>query len=146
MSCAVLLAPIGSSATTTIYKCLDNNLGITYTDEPCKDGERMNIRAGDADPAAVARLERARDAMDQRTVQRSADDRRADQQQNLVAGYALPNGQYAIDNEPEYAPYDSGAVGLYPDYGSRHPHRAHLTKARERPHVVPSQPRNPAGR
>jgi hypothetical protein len=41
---------------------LDKNLGVLYTDEPCKEGEQLNVRAGDADPAAVARLERQRDA------------------------------------------------------------------------------------
>jgi hypothetical protein len=50
------------AAKTPIYKCLDKNLGLLYTDEPCKDGEQLNIRAGDADSAAVARPERQRDA------------------------------------------------------------------------------------
>jgi hypothetical protein len=75
--CLVVL-PIRSSwaATTPIYKCFDKNLGLLYTDEPCTDGEKLNIRAGDADPRAVARLERERDALDQSAAQRMADNRR----------------------------------------------------------------------
>ena len=83
--CVALLVPAGASAATPIYKCLDRNLGLVYTDEPCKDGERMNIRAGDADPAAVARLERARDAIDQSVAQRITDQRRAADQRDLAA-------------------------------------------------------------
>jgi hypothetical protein len=56
---------------------LDKNLGVLYTDEPCKEGQQLNVRAGDADPAAVARLERQRDALDQSAAQRIADPHRA---------------------------------------------------------------------
>jgi hypothetical protein len=84
--------------------------------------------------------------MDQRAAQRIADDRRADQQRDLAAGYVTANGQYAIENGPDYAPYDSGAVGWYSGYGGRQPHRAHLPKVRERRHVVPSHSRMTMGR
>ena len=74
----LLVASQGALAgTTIIYKCLDRNLGLVYTDEPCKDGERMAIRAGDADPSAVARLERERESLDRSAAQRIADERRA---------------------------------------------------------------------
>ena len=75
--CLVVLTDGGWAATPPIYKCLDKNLGLLYTDEPCKEGEQLNIRPGDADPAAVARLERQRDALDQSASQRIADLRRA---------------------------------------------------------------------
>lgn len=74
--CLVVLTGGSWAATTPIYKCLDKNLGLLYTDEPCKEGEQLDIRAGDADPAAVARLERQRDALDQSASQRIADLRR----------------------------------------------------------------------
>jgi hypothetical protein len=67
----------GWAATTPIYRCLDSNLGLLYTDEPCKDDEELNIQAGDADPAAVARLERVRDALDQSAAPRMAEPHRA---------------------------------------------------------------------
>lgn len=75
--CLVVLTGGSWAATTPIYKCFDKNLGVLYTDEPCKEGERLNIRPGDADPAAVARLERQRDLLDQSASQRIADQRRA---------------------------------------------------------------------
>ena len=55
----VLPASSGWAATTPIYKCFDKNLGLLYTDEPCKDGEQLNIRAGDADPKVRRKASRA---------------------------------------------------------------------------------------
>jgi hypothetical protein len=75
--CLLVLTASSWAATTPIYKCLDKNLGLLYTDESCKEGEQLDIRAGDADPAALARLERQRDALDQSASQRIADLRRA---------------------------------------------------------------------
>src|SRR5262245_65807441 len=49
---------VAHAASTPIYKCFDKHLALVYTDVPCKDGEQLDLRAGDADPAAVARLER----------------------------------------------------------------------------------------
>ncbi len=63
------------AADVPIYKCLDNHLGLVYTDVPCKDGEQLDIRAGDADPKAVARLDRALDQLDQSAAQRMLDER-----------------------------------------------------------------------
>ena len=78
-----LIAPaatLGWAASAPIYKCLDRNLGISYTDIPCKDGERLELRTGDADPAAIARLDREREALDRSIGQRIADERRANLQ------------------------------------------------------------------
>ena len=100
-----------SAATTPIYKCLDRNLGVLYTDLPCKDGERMDLRAGDADPAAMARLERERDALDRNAAQRIADDHRAALQRNYAQGPA-----YGVDyGDAGYA--DAGAYAPYGGYG-----------------------------
>lgn len=66
----------GWAATAPIYKCVAKNQPVLYTDEPCKNGEPLNIRAGDADPGAVARLDRARDALDQSAARRIAENRR----------------------------------------------------------------------
>jgi hypothetical protein len=71
------LAAAAHATGSAIYKCLDNHLGLVYTDIPCKDGEKLDIRAGDADPAAVVRLERIRDQLDQSAAQRISDERRA---------------------------------------------------------------------
>ena len=56
----------------TVYKCFDRNLSVVYTDVPCV-GEQMNIRAGDADPVAVAELQRERQAIAASAAQRISD-------------------------------------------------------------------------
>src|SRR5262249_61641879 len=74
---------------TPIYKCLDRNLGIVYTDLPCKDGERLDLRPGNADPTALARLERDREELNMAAQQRIADEPRASLQRDL-AFYSPP--------------------------------------------------------
>jgi hypothetical protein len=136
--CIVLLTPVsGTAATTPIYKCLDGNLGLVYTDEPCKGGELMNIRAGDADPVAVARMERVRDALDQSVAQRIADQRHAADQRNLAAWYARENEPIAYDNAAAYTPYDYGAIGWSPRVGRHPPLRTRPPKLPEARHVAP---------
>jgi len=135
VSCIALLAPtFGLAKTTSVYKCLDARLGVTYTDEPCKDGELITIRAGDADPAAVARLERVSDAMDQRALQQIADQRRAVDQRDFDVRYAGAGEPYGLDVG---APYDYGVAGWVPAYGARHPTRARPRKFVETKHFAP---------
>ena len=129
------------AANAPIYKCLDSHLGLVYTDLPCKDGEQLDIRAGDADPAAVARLDRSLDQLDQSAAQRMQDDRRA------AAATWLPRGP-EDDASPPAEPYSYGngygyGYGFmpYPPF-VRHvlhrPHRPHPV-----PRTVPAFPRNP---
>jgi hypothetical protein len=127
-----LLAP-GSSvaATTPIYKCVDAHLGLLYTDEPCKDGEAMNIRAGDADPAAVARLDRERDALDKSAAQRIAAQRRL---QDREAQYVIADGQFAYGETP----YEYGAP-WWPAIARTHAPRVRAHKALE-PRRLASMP------
>ena len=61
-------------ADTPIYKCKDAHGGLLYTDTPCKGGERLNLRSGVADPAAILRLERAHAALDVLAAKRRADE------------------------------------------------------------------------
>src|ERR1700737_2377104 len=72
-----LASTFAFAANTTIYKCFDSHLSLVYTDSPCKDGERMDINPGDADPIAVSKLEHARDMLDRAAAERLSDDRRA---------------------------------------------------------------------
>src|SRR6202158_4858725 len=67
---------VADAATAPIYKCLGNDLGMIYTDQPCKGGERLNVHAGDPDPTAVARLQSARDQLDRSAAARLAEERR----------------------------------------------------------------------
>jgi hypothetical protein len=136
--CLVALSASSWAATTPIYKCLDRNLGLLYTDEPCPDGEQLDIRAGEADPVAVARLERQRDALDQSASQRIADLRAA-----------APEGKSA--SRSGYEPVDGpGLDGYGPvyvsDYGivsrpfmHRHSMQPRKSKPRTR-HFAPRPP------
>lgn len=132
---ALSIPIVSSAATTPIYKCFDKNLGLLYTDEPCKDGEVLTIRAGDADPAAVARLERARDALDLAAAQRLADQRRAATEMDLAARYASEGPASAYGDMAagmSYGPYDYGLPWLYPGFSRHHP-----------PHSRPPRPMQP---
>jgi hypothetical protein len=136
LTCCFVVFTTGSwAATTPIYKCLDKNLGVLYTDDPCKEGERLNIRPGDADPAAVARLERQRDALDQSASQRIADLRRA-----ATEGEGASRSRY----EPldERGSYDNGYVADYGIVSHRVMHR-HARGPRLQPrmrHFAPPPP------
>src|SRR5258706_11708300 len=61
-------------ADTPIFKCKDAHGGLLYTDAPCKGGERLNLKPGVADPAAILRLERAQAALDELAAKRRADE------------------------------------------------------------------------
>jgi Domain of unknown function (DUF4124) len=63
-----------AAANTPIYKCKDAHGGLLYTDKPCKGGERLNLKPGVADPAAILRLERAQAALDELAAKRLADE------------------------------------------------------------------------
>jgi len=126
-----LVAP-AFAVNAPIYKCFDNQLNLVYTDLPCKEGEVVDIRAGDADPVAVARLERERDQLDQSAAQRMLDERRA----ALSPGYAawLP---------PEPSPPEPAADAYGYGYGYGYimypPVRRPLLHHRRpsRPHALP---------
>ena len=112
--CLVVLTGGSWAATKPIYKCLDKNFALLYTDEPCKEGEQLDIRAGEADPAAVARLERQRDALDQSAAQRLADLRRAAPE---AAGASRPRYEPPVDRGDYGSGYDYGSAYVS-DYGS----------------------------
>jgi hypothetical protein len=105
-------ANLGASwAATPIYKCFDRKFDVVYTDEPCKDGALLDVRAGDADPAAVARLERARDALDQSAAQRIRDMRLVAAQPAFAPPwYAGPSGESWLDYSGANSPYDYGPI------------------------------------
>jgi hypothetical protein len=136
--CLVALTASGWAATTPIYRCLDRNLGLLYTDEPCKDGEQLNIRPGDADPAAVARLEHQRDALDQSASQRLADLRRP-----AAEGEGSSQSPYEPVDErgSQFGPaYVSGyGIVAYP-FMHRHPMRPSRTRLHHVRQFAPKPP------
>jgi hypothetical protein len=118
VSGVLLYANLGSLwATTPIYKCFDKKFDVVYTDVPCKDGAVLDVRAGEADPVAVARLERARDALDQSAARRISDMRWMDAQRAAAPlWYTGPGGQSWLDYPGPNSPYDSAIWGL-PAFG-----------------------------
>ena len=121
----VLAIDVSDAATASIYKCLGTNLVVIYTDQPCKGGEQLDIRAGDADPAAVAQLQRARDQLDWSAAVRIAEGRHAAAQRDLAA---LARRERDEDRSAEYDPDDNAAPSpydhpllWYPAFGSMHP-------------------------
>ena len=138
----LFVAGIASAASTPIYKCFDKNLGLLYTDLPCKDGEQLDLRAGDADPASVARLERERDRLDQSFAQRILDERRAALQRDLV--YGPRDDVFYGGGGPDYTPDYSYGYPLvaYPYYSHPRPKRPHVAPriAAQAPRFAPSPP------
>jgi hypothetical protein len=128
----VLSVECGWAATTPIYRCLDKNLGLLYTDEPCKDGEELNIRAGDADPAAVARLERERDALYQSAAQRMADNR-----PDTVPVYEPVEERGSYDYGPAYV---FGYGFMSRPFVHHHPMRPRQPKSHDMRHFAPHPP------
>ena len=111
-----LISPAASlGAAAAIYRCLDKKQAVLYTDEPCKDGQVIDVRAGEADPAALARLDRERDALSQSAAQRIAEERRNAAQRDLAATYARP-----AENNNDYrstdVSYSDGVGYWYPPF------------------------------
>jgi hypothetical protein len=138
---------VADAATAPIYKCLGNNLGLIYTDQPCKGGERLDVHAGDADPAAVARLQSARDQLDRSAAARRLEERRAATRRDLAAWARRQREKDRIaadasEDADALSPYDyslpwySGLVPMHP----RHPPRPHPPPAAPPRHFAPTPP------
>lgn len=67
-----LAAGTADAAVTSVYKCFDRNLNVVYTDQPCR-GEHLSIETGIVDHAAVAELQREREAVTRSAAQRVAE-------------------------------------------------------------------------
>ena len=151
LAAALLLPPATAAwaAAAPIYKCLDRSLGVLYTDVPCKDGERLDVRAGDADPAAIAQLAREREALDRSAAQRIADERQAALQRRYYdpgPAYWAPDGS-AYAEAPDYFPYAYGYAygGVYAPEARRmrDGRRDRLDRRPEHVRAVPARPAAP---
>ena len=166
---ALLGLAVGNAGATAlpIYKCMDRSLGILYTDVPCKEGEKLDVRAGNADPAAIARLDREREAWDRTAAQRIADERRTTLEQRRFYNDAGPTllvqegGGGGYYDYPDYAYFGGWGYGGYGGYGGANGDRRRHFDGRDgrdghdgrdgrfdrrgqRTRVVPAMPRNPA--
>lgn len=127
------LVPSSSlAATDPIYKCVDD-LRVVYTDVPCRNGEQLNIRAGEADPAAMARLQRERDLLDQSAARRIAEQQR---QRDWSARYV------AEDFRPDYElpAYDYGGGWWLPGVARPHPPKPRGPKVHGPRRMAPMPP------
>ena len=62
------------AASATVYKCKQANGGVLYQDYPCKNGVVVDVKPDAADPAAIARLERAQALYERDAARRRADE------------------------------------------------------------------------
>ena len=102
------------AADMPVYKCKQANGAVAYQDYPCKGGTVVDIKPDTADPAAIARFERA-----QSEFNRSAAAR---------AELALRQEELDVrrrEIEASRAPYDAGAPatasGYYSSYTGYYP-------------------------
>lgn len=77
LTVTLLAAP--AAGAQAIYRCDDGRGGVLYTDAPCKQGAALDLAPGKANPEAIARLERERQAFQQRQMARDARAEREDQ-------------------------------------------------------------------
>ena len=102
---ALAFSAAAGAAATTVYKCFDRNLAVVYTDEPCR-GEQLRIETGSVDQAAVAELQREREAVARSAAQRVAE----------LRARPEPLQQYAYAGPPPMPDYGY-ADTYYPAYG-----------------------------
>jgi hypothetical protein len=127
VAAAILIFAIDAAdaVTTPIYKCLGKDLGLIYTDQPCKGGEQLEIHAGDVDPAAVARLQGARDMLDRSAAARIVEEQHAAAQKDLAAIARRQRDEDRSATDADYSaalsPYDQ-SLSWYPGTGQMHPH------------------------
>ena len=58
------------SSAPTVYRCRGADGAIEYRDYPCKGGAVVDMKPGEADPAAIARLQRAQAEFDRALARR----------------------------------------------------------------------------
>lgn len=118
------LATPAAAGTTAVYKCFDRNLNVLYTDQRCA-GELLEIRAGDPDAAALAALQKERDALAKSIEQRIADSRTA-RETAPAPTYVLPPAA-----PPAYAANDVWYPAWYVNPPVREPRRGHGDATRD---------------
>jgi len=126
-----LLAMAPARADSQVFRCVQDDGRILYTDTPCRNGAVVDLHPGKADPAAAQLLAAARAELDAGMAQRRAADARAAAQ---AAAYS-PAGN-AMTQAPQQ--YDDPVYGLYGGYGYGYGY------VNPRPPVRPRPPRPPA--
>ena len=135
LACAALG---GHAAAQTIYRCDDGKGGVLYVDAPCKDGAKVDMLPGKADPAAIERLKRDQKAFDERQAVRDARVQ-ADAQAAREARRLREHQASASEPEPVYGypPWAWGGYSLGPPVP---PVRPRPPRPEPIPSFVPAKP------
>ncbi|HTP99804.1 MAG TPA: hypothetical protein VMN56_10795 [Casimicrobiaceae bacterium] len=129
--------PAGA-AVTTVYKCFDRNLGVLYTDQPCR-GEQLSIESGSVDPVGIAELQREREALSRSMAARTAATKRnAAVDRDVALGYDVGYGYPAPQGDDVYYPAYFGGWGSAPNTKDRRPPQD--SRKDKQPYHVPVPP------
>jgi hypothetical protein len=137
---ALLLAASvpASAAVTTVYKCFDRNLGVLYTDQPCR-GEQLSIESGSVDPVGLAELQREREALSRSVAARTANaTARALPNQDVAMGYDVGYGYPGPPGDDVYYPAYFGGGGYASNAKDRRPRQD--SRKDKQPYHVPVRP------
>ena len=126
-----------------VYRCHGADGAIEYRDYPCKGGAVVDMKPGEADPAAIARLQRAQAEFDRALARRRMledADRRAEdaaRAREVPPPYLLPDAYFP--DETYFPAYDYYAP--FPptrDKADRRPprERDRMSKERRVPAVI----------
>lgn len=105
---SLMIAGPASAADAAVYKCTQAGGTVLYSDIPCKGGTVVDVRSGEADPGAIARLEHDRAEFDRNMITRRAVDeaaairREALNAQLRQAEAARQMAEAAADTSPQY--------------------------------------------
>jgi len=133
-------APAGA-AVTMVYKCFDRNLGVLYTDQPCR-GEQLSIESGSADPVGIAELQREREALSRSVAARTASaGARTLPDRDVAMGYDAGYGYTGPPPDDAYYPAYFGGGGYAPSAKDRRP-RQDSRKDKQQYHVPVPPPVN----
>jgi hypothetical protein len=138
-------AGAAEAATAPIYKCVGKDRGLIYTDQPCKGGEMLDVHPGEVDPAAVERLQVARDMLDRSAAARIANERRIAEQAAFAAAMQRQRDSEHVAADADYDAYvspDDQYLSWYPGtVRTPRPHPPHKPPVKPTPHG--SAPRGP---
>jgi hypothetical protein len=146
-TCTIVFATLAFARTADaeVYKCTEAGGKVLYADVPCRGGSVVDVRAGSADPAAIARLERQGAEFDRNMIaRRAADEASAIQREALNAQLrqaeaAQRASEAAADMQTQYyGPAYFVAPRVKPPRSHRHSH-AHQAPRAPR-HNVPASP------
>lgn len=124
-----LFGPPARAATTTVYRCLDAHLNVVYTDVKCKEGESFEIQTAEADAAALARLDKQREALDRSADERLKTERLVAAQRFVPVPMASETGS---EDGPGYGGYYTYPVAGYGPAFNDHPLRPKLDRHLDR--------------